>query len=265
MPLEERLRLAELARKHPKLKEIDEHAGRMRVIARKRQKAKTREAYIRSGITLSGQIQRALPSELLLLRSKAARLDTLRRILEGQIQTYDTRGRERLGKGPIVLCLDTSSSMRKMDAKAKGVALALAMIANKQKRDLGVIIFSSSYQLKSWVFPKGRLSPEELIEVGTTFLGGGTDFFSPLMEALMLIARQKNFRRADIVFITDGEADIPGHLVEEILNLKKGLQCSMIAVKLGLDDSPVLRRLADEMVMADDLYDQAVTNTVFAI
>jgi len=265
MPLEERLRLAELARKHPKLKEIAEHAGRMRVIARKRQKAKTREAYIRAGITLSGQIQRALPSELLLLRSKAARLDTLRRILEGQIQTYDTRGKERLGKGPIVLCLDTSYSMKHLDAKAKGLALALAAIAYKQRRDLGVILFSSAHELRSWIFPKGRFTAEELAEVGTTFFDGGTDFVTPLTAAMKLITQQKSFRKADIVFVTDGIADVPERWVDDFLKQKKELQCSVIAVKLGHDDSPALRRIADEMVMADDLYDPAVTNAVFAI
>lgn len=265
MPLEERLRLAELVRKHPKLKEIAEHAGRMRVVARKRQKAKTREAYIRAGITLSGQIQRALPSELLLLRSKAARLDTLRRILEGQIQTYDTRGKERLGKGPIVLCLDTSYSMKHLDAKAKGLALALAAIAYKQRRDLGVILFSSAHELKSWVFPKGRLTAGELAEVGTTFFGGGTDFITPLTAAVMMIEKQKLFKRADVVFITDGEASIPENWAREFLEKKRRLQFSVIAVKLGLGDSPALRRIADEMIMADDLYDQAVTNAVFAI
>jgi Uncharacterized protein containing a von Willebrand factor type A (vWA) domain len=155
--------------------------------------------------------------------------------------------------------------MKHLDAKAKGLALALAAIAYKQRRDLGVILFSSAHELRSWIFPKGRFTAEELAEVGTTFFDGGTDFVTPLTAAMKLITQQKSFRKADIVFVTDGIADVPERWVDDFLKQKKELQCSVIAVKLGHDDSPVLRRIADEMVMADDLYDPAVTNTVFAI
>lgn len=147
---------------------------------------------------------------MLLLRSKTARLDALKRILEGEIQTYDTKSKESLGKGPIIICLDTSASMETLDAQAKGVASALAMIASKQRRDLGVILFSSAHELKSWVFPKGRLTAEELAEVGTTFFDGGTDFVTPFTAAMKLIAQQKSFKKADIVFVTDGIADTLG-------------------------------------------------------
>lgn len=48
-----------------------------------------------------------------------------------------------------------------------------------------------------------------------TFLGGGTNFQTPMTKALRLI-KEGGFQNADIVFITDGECALPEDYLEEL-------------------------------------------------
>ncbi len=56
---------------------------------------------------------------------------------------------------------------------------------------------------------------EDKIRAAETFLDGGTDFHTPLNEALRLI-QEDGFENADIVFITDGECDLSENYIEEL-------------------------------------------------
>ncbi len=75
------------------------------------------------------------------------KIDFLRRFVEGQTMIFEQKGKEELGKGPIILCLDQSGSMRNLDAQAKGFTLALMSIARRQKRDFCLILFSTRTQV----------------------------------------------------------------------------------------------------------------------
>ena len=48
-----------------------------------------------------------------------------------------------------------------------------------------------------------------------TFLGGGTNFQTPMDEALRLMEAE-GFENADIVFITDGECELSDAYVEQL-------------------------------------------------
>lgn len=58
---------------------------------------------------------------------------------------------------------------------------------------------------------------EDKLRAAETFLDGGTDFCTPMNEALRLM-QEEGFNNADIVFITDGECLLPE---EYISNLQK--------------------------------------------
>lgn len=58
---------------------------------------------------------------------------------------------------------------------------------------------------------------EDKLRAAETFLDGGTDFCTPMNEALRLM-QEEGFDNADIVFITDGECLLPE---EYISNLQK--------------------------------------------
>ena len=115
MPLDQKLTLAESLSKSPKMKKISEWAGRFKQIARKKRKSKSRESIQRSGIVNGDLVERLLPSELMLFKKTSTKRESLRKFAEKETLMYAPKGKEQIGKGPIVICLDQSSSMIEMD------------------------------------------------------------------------------------------------------------------------------------------------------
>ena len=56
---------------------------------------------------------------------------------------------------------------------------------------------------------------QDKLTAAETFLNGGTDFQTPMKEALRLI-EEEGFENADIVFVTDGECALPQEYLEQL-------------------------------------------------
>ncbi|MGG0656485.1 vWA domain-containing protein [Rummeliibacillus pycnus] len=254
VPFKDQIHLAELLNKNTKLKEIAEWAGRFKSIARKKQKSKHQEALARTGVVVGNEIKRLLPSELLLYNYSGTRLDFLRRFAEEQTLMFDQKGKESLGQGAIVCCLDQSGSMKNLDTQSKGFALALMMIAKRQKRDFVLITFSSS--IRKYEFPKGKYTNEQLVEVASAFLDGGTNFVNPLDEAIKVIQKEKAFKKADIVFITDGDARVLEEFQNRFKKIKKELDFKLLTLLIKTHKESVLEPLSDKCVKITDFNDE---------
>ncbi|MGC8229317.1 vWA domain-containing protein [Pseudobacillus badius] len=230
VPLRDQLLLAETLSNNRKLKDIAEWAGRMKTIARKKQKTKYKESIDRNGITVGSDIERLLASELAQYMHPATKLDFARRLSERETFIYDKQGKERLGKGAIILCLDQSGSMKNLDSQAKGFALALMWIAKRQKRDFAYIPFSNL--AKTTVFPKGKITVPEMTKMATEFLDGGTNFQKPLQHALKVID-QSRFKYADIIFITDGDSIVKKEFIDQFNKMKRKKGFNVLSLVLG--------------------------------
>ena len=224
VPVKEQFQLAEMLQKSPKMRDIADWAGRFKAIARAKQKHLHRDSIERSGVTIGNEVDRLLPMELSNLAIPQAKIDFIRRFAEGHTMIYDKKGKDTLGKGPIILCLDQSGSMRDLDTQSKGFALAMMSVAKKQKRDFALITFSVSANVQ--VFQKGKSTTEDLIQLVGSFLGGGTNFYDPLKKSLSLI-NESRFKQADLVFVTDGQANLPKEFIEEFSRTKdkKKFEC----------------------------------------
>ena len=53
------------------------------------------------------------------------------------------------------------------------------------------------------------------LRAAETFLGGGTNYVTPLKEALRLI-EQEGFEKADMVFVTDGDCSMPEQFLSDL-------------------------------------------------
>jgi uncharacterized protein with von Willebrand factor type A (vWA) domain len=254
-PLRDQLKLAEHLSHDRKLKEISEWAGRMKLIAQKKQRSKHQESNDRSGIAMGNQVEMLLPTELASFASPHTRLDFLRRFAEGQTLQYDSKGKEQLGKGPIVLCLDQSGSMTNQDTIAKGFALALMSIARRQSRDFALILFSDRAR-KPLVFPRGKIGVDDMIRLATTFLDGGTDFASPLKKASEVI-QSSRFRKADVVFVTDGEDRLTEDFVKHWNELKASKDFRVLSLLIGTENDETVKKFSDRVVKASSLSDEA--------
>lgn len=272
LPLRDQINLAEMLSKNKKMRDIAEWAGRFKAIARKKQKSKHVETIDRSGVTLGVEVERLLPFELASYKNPVTKLDFLRRYSENQTMMYAPEGKETLGKGPIILCLDQSGSMHELDEQSKGFALALMMIAKKQRRDFAIIPFSSATKQNEWFYEKGKITPTDLVELASSFLGGGTSFLPPLKMAVNIIDKRKRYSKADIVFVTDGDPfDSPGIQMYcdedgEFSKKKKEKGFNVVTVLIGKDvREHNVMPFSDKIVRASDFNNENVADAVFTI
>ncbi|MFZ7947253.1 MULTISPECIES: vWA domain-containing protein [Bacillaceae] len=230
VPLRDQIKLVETLSNDMRVKKVSEWAGRMKMIARKKQKSKHTESIDRSGVTLGNSVERLLPVELGMYMNPKTKLDFMRRFVEGETLQYEQKGNEALGKGPIILCLDQSGSMDHLDMQSKGFALALMSIAKRQKRDFCLIRFSVQTKIKE--YPKGKITIDDMVALAAEFLGGGTNFERPLKQALTTINKSR-FEKADVVFITDGEANVSDSFLGKFNKAKKEKKFNVLSLVIG--------------------------------
>lgn len=257
VPLKDQLTLAEKLSHDKKLQEIAKWAGRMKVIAQRKQRSKHKEAIDRSGVRQGNTIEQLLPVELGSYASPLTKMDFMRRYVEGQTLQYDTKGKEQLGKGPIVLCLDQSGSMRDQDNVSKGFALALMSIARKQRRDFAIIPFSYS-ATEPIIYERGKSSVQDMIKLATTFLSGGTNFQSPLNKAAKVISKSR-FDKADIIFVTDGDASLSTSFVCDWQQLKEKRGFRVLSLILGRETDQTVKLFSDQVVRVSSFTDESIS------
>ena len=66
------------------------------------------------------------------------------------------------------------------------------------------------------------------------FLGGGTDFEAPLNESVRLIERE-GFDNADIVFVTDGECELPVSFCDELEEKKTAYHFKITGIVMDVE------------------------------
>ena len=209
--------LLETVRKSPVLKAVARYLGRFREIFA--QGKRNGYAYGRGenySLELGNNLSRALASELAMLATPLAVPLFLRKYQNRQIKQYQRREPVYKGMGDIICCLDESNSTAGDPAAwGKAVALTLLEIAADGKRNFALIHFSGSDSCRVDVFRPGQYSAEDKMCAAEIFLGGGTDFHTPMAKAVQLM-REDGFENADIVFITDGECALPEDYLEEL-------------------------------------------------
>jgi uncharacterized protein with von Willebrand factor type A (vWA) domain len=210
------------------------------------------------GVEFGNDLTRLTTQELINLASPETEDDFWRRYVEGGLLIKRLRGREREGRGPIIVVADESGSMDGPgEMWAKGLALALLDQARRQKRDFHYIGFGSEYEgLREFSFPAGRVNQLDVLDMAEGFLNGGTSFDKPLRRALDLI-RASDKARPDIVFITDGQAPVPA-FIDEWTESRRRLtaKCFGIYVTSGHGGMPaVLAQIADDLRTVADLTD----------
>jgi uncharacterized protein with von Willebrand factor type A (vWA) domain len=250
----ERLELGRRLARNRKLGELARLVGRFkqdaRALRRKTLDRGVTEAY---DVERGADLGRLIPSELLALHHPQLRADFHRRLLEGAVLQYRLREDEQKGKGPMVVCIDVSSSMQgDKELWAKAVSLTLMDIARRQRRLFRAVLFSSGPESMKVIDlnRERRYQPElpKVIELAEYFPGGGTDFQAPIDAAIELIA-DKKLKRGDIVVITDGECQVAPEWLANLRERKEELQFSIFAVlvDVGSSDLSTLAQFSDRV------------------
>jgi uncharacterized protein with von Willebrand factor type A (vWA) domain len=263
-----------------KLKQFAELIGRFHQMAQAQRAHRVEHArseYV--GVTLGDDLTSLIPTELVNLALPTLRAQFAIRYAEQRLMVYDQRGDENEGQGAVIVCVDCSSSMELTDdnrisgeAYAKAFALALLDQARHAKpaREFAAILFSQHIDT-AIVFPADQpVQLADRIKLAETFSAGGTAFVPPLNAALHLLEAEYNTtgrQRADIVFITDGEAELPDPWLTRWHEQKKklGFRCFGIQIGWWAEENgvAVLDSFCDDVRRIEDLADTHATADVF--
>jgi uncharacterized protein with von Willebrand factor type A (vWA) domain len=256
----ERLELGRRLARNKRLGQLARLIGRLkheaRAVKHRMLERGVAEAY---DIERGSDLGRLIPSELIALHHPMLARDFGRRLIEGELLQYRLRDDEQKGRGPMVVCVDVSSSMQgDKELWAKAVSLTLMDIARRQRRLFRAVLFSSGDEsLKVLDLNRERRYQPELkkvLEMAEYFPGGGTDFERPLSRALELIEHKK-LKRGDIVIITDGESQVTPEFLAHLLARKEELGFSIfsVLVDVGSSELSTLAKFSDRVTSVKKL------------
>lgn len=229
--------LLERVRRNPMLLGITRQLGRMKeMLSELRRNDYAHGRGEKYSITRGRDLKNLLSGELALLASPATMPLFLRKYNAKGLLQYAKRERVHKGHGDIIVCLDESASTKGENAEwGKALALAVQDICAHEGRKFALIHFSGKDALRTDRFLPGQYTANDLFSAAEHFFDGGTDFETPIREALRLI-NEEAFDNADILFITDGQCSISDELAEQLQAAIQDARCSVVGLLLDADN-----------------------------
>lgn len=252
VPFDKRMGLAEQMGKSSRMKRISDLVGRFKNVVHASTATNPIHGYDEIvDVTIGDDLGRLLPSELIKLSETPDQFIT--DLLEKKLLNYSLKGKENLGKGPIIACVDNSGSMGGERIEwALAVALALLVLAEKQGRSFGLIVFNGHVVLRKYWPKQTKVSMEDKLQIAGIGADGGTNFYEPLSAAFEFRKKEPTLKPADIVFITDGECSFYGNQQAEIQTLKQETDVRIYGI--GIDTSgESLQAFCDNVVTVSNL------------
>jgi uncharacterized protein with von Willebrand factor type A (vWA) domain len=259
-PPGQKLELGRRLAGNEKLKNLARLVGRMKFHALAlRKKVFERSSEELLEVERGDSIHRLLPHEMLTLHHSVLCKDFYRRYLDQELLQYSLRGVEEKGKGPMIVCLDGSSSMAgDKEIWSKAVTLTLLEIARRQRRLFRSICFSSEETPLQILDLNPRehydIKTKNVMDLAEYFPGGGTDFQKPL-DAAVDCLRQSRFKKGDIVFITDGECQVNSDWAEDFRKQKERLGFSLFSILIDVGSASLgtLKEFSDRITTIKQL------------
>ena len=160
-----------------------------------------------SGITVGDDLNSLLPTEIAMLAEKGTQDIFYRNYAEKRLQVFASASSGERKKdhkdGPVIICLDTSSSMKGEPATiAKMLSIAVAIYAMRRKRRVMIIKYSYSYECET--FTSMKKDSRKLLDFLRWHGTGGNDenrMFTYLFEKRL--PQEPAYDTADILCISD--------------------------------------------------------------
>lgn len=249
-------KLFKVLKDNSKLSKLMEIAGRFARVASATKKMKVRpgraEVY---DIETSNDLTRVLASEFIYLAEPELEDLFYLKFVQGSLQSYELQSDEHVGKGPVIVCVDISVSMYAGFGKnmirldwAKAVALAMLMKCKKEKRDIHVVFFNSRVA-RQFSYPKGEITADQLTSFASVGVSGGTSFPPPLNVSIQRIQEQSEYKKADIIFLSDGDARLSDSYIADFNEKKEEMNFSMMSGCIGYNPGRALTAISDSIHM----------------
>lgn len=254
--------------KSPQMKALADIVGRMKRFAMSMQAQKIIDAPDEAfDVETGNDLRRLLRGEYVYLGTEETKPYFYFKYAESDLLQYKMRGKEDAGKGPIFVCIDKSGSMSGQPFNwAMAVAESLRRICQDQDRDYYVTFFGNNHDRHRFDFPKGANDVSKVLEFLSAVANGGTQFDGVLTEAVDRCVEygQRGHEKADIVFITDGQANLSEEWIEDYNAKREEHSIRQFSVFIGgahdyYGSAPVefLRKFSDHVISANELTEAA--------
>jgi uncharacterized protein with von Willebrand factor type A (vWA) domain len=260
---EEKLELAKVLTKSSIIKHISKRLGKMRSYIGDINKNPGKYGLTISGVGVGNSINRILSCEKLLLADKDLENQFYKKYLNKTLLQYEVQGEDEIN-GPLIACIDNSESMKgKKEYFAKAIAISMLQIAAKDKRAYRCVLFDNTVN-KVVDSKKNEYDLKKIIEIAETFYGGGTEFEPPLEKAVETLSKHK-FKKADILFITDGEPVkfLSMEFRKKLEALKKKRKFIVHGIIIGAANEKYMMEFCDYIIRLDDLGDEKALINIF--
>lgn len=265
--MELQMGLLERVRESPTLREITQYLGRYKELLA--QMRKNSYAYGRGEkytLEYGNKLGQALSSEFALLARKETVPLFLRKLQRRALKQYRRRESVCKGSGDIICCLDESDSAKRDAPWGKAVALTLLDAAMAGGRRFALIHFSSRGRFQTDLFRPGQYSAQDVLAAAETYLTGGTDYETPMAEALRLM-EEDGFENADVVFATDGECKMSVEFLSHLHSAKAQRKFTVTGVLLDAHGNSfdfTLAPFCDEVYRTSQLTGDEVAKALIA-
>ncbi|MBK9133939.1 MAG: VWA domain-containing protein [Betaproteobacteria bacterium] len=220
-----------------------------------------------TGIRFAASIERMLAAEAVLRSHPVGRRLWRARHAEGRLLAHDTEAvltdwradpdaparaerdappPESLARGPIVLCLDTSGSMRGAPEHiAKAIVVAALKAARAGGRGCRLVAFGGPGELleRDLAAPGGLAAVLELM--GQSF-DGGTDIQTPIERAVELL-HDHAWHGADVLVVSDGEFGCVPATLARLDEARATLGTAVFGVLVGDRETMGMLEICDEI------------------
>ena len=176
-----------------------------------------------AGITVGDDLSSLLPSEVALLADSGTEDIFFRNFVSKRLQVFASAsagGEKPVTRqdGPVVICLDRSSSMEGRPSEiARALTMAVTIIAKRKKRQLIVVKYGNERQ-ECFIVKNLRKQRKDLIRFLTYSCAGGNNedtMFRWVFEDIL--PKEKEFDTADVLCVSDfGWVPVAADVMERI-------------------------------------------------
>ncbi len=218
------------------------------------------------GVRRSRALARMTGAECALLIHPGLRRLWRARFAEAQLLTYDDRSpaprpqhrappqasapqplSAPTGRGPLIVCLDTSGSMRGAPENvAKACVLQALRSARAGDRACRLLAFGAIGELLEHDLDTSTAGLHALLDVMGQSFDGGTDVQTPLERAVACV-RDKAWRQADVLVVSDGEFGITPQALNDLRTAKRELGLRVHGILIGDRETIGLLEVCDHL------------------
>jgi uncharacterized protein with von Willebrand factor type A (vWA) domain len=218
------------------------------------------------GVRRSRNLARMTGGESLHLKHPVLRRLWRARFAEAQLFTYDDRARDQstrpvaqpkqtplrassaaLGKGPLIVCLDTSASMRGAPEQvAKACVLQALRSAHADRRPCRLLAFGGPDELLERDLAMDAEGLSALLDLMGQNFDGGTDVQTPMERAIATVL-SAGWEEADLLIVSDGEFGVTHTALASLRDAKRQLGLRVHGVLIGDRETVGLAEVCDQL------------------